>query len=417
MVALVDCNNFYASCERVFRPDLKDKPIVVLSNNDGCIISRSKEAKHLNIKMGEPYFKIRHQLEKQGVVVFSSNYALYGDMSARIIEYLEHYSNQVEVYSIDEAFMLLSEYNTDVLGLAKNIRKGILQQIGIPVKIGLAKTKTLAKIASKYAKQNEHGVYRIDHTNHFNLLKKVPIHDVWGIGLGWSKYLVSAKIDTAYAFISQTESFVKKHLGVIGLRIYYELKGCYTLPVKQDNKQRKNIMTSRSFGQPVQQYSQLREAVSSYTVRCAQKLRNEQLNTSSITVFLKAYGFQKHDPQYKVHNRVHLPTPTNDSIVLIEAANQLLAKSYNKGLKYKKAGVLFSDLTPTKNIQLDLFHKNDLGFSSKRNQLMTTMDELTLKFGKGSVFCASEGIHQAWKMKSEFKSPNYTTQWNEINDI
>ena len=413
MIALIDSNNFYTSCEKVFRPDLCTKPVVVLSNNDGCIISRSEEARALGIEMGTPFFKVRNELQKKGVVHFSSNYTLYGDMSARVVECIDLYSVGVEVYSVDEAFAELQLRNANVQELATNLRNTILQYVGIAVKIGVAPSKTLAKIAAKYAKSKPNGVFVLNSEETIRqAIRQFPIEKVWGVGRGFSSFLQKNGIRTAYEFSQLNNSFIRDHLGVVGLRMAYELRGISCLPITQAKPARKMIMTSRSFSHPVTTYEEMSESVAAYTSECAAKLRYDKLIAGRISVHIRTFSHRTEQPQNNVECGMNLPIPISNTLQLAKAAEELLAKLYKPGYKYKKAGVLLSELSPVESVQLNLF-------SSEKNvhQLMNTLDFLNSKYGKQTVAMLSEGIERNWKMKSNFRSNRYTTRWNELAEL
>ena len=413
MMALIDSNNFYTSCEKVFRPDLWDQPVVVLSNNDGCIISRSEEARALGIEMGTPFFKVRNELRKQGIHYFSSNYTLYGDMSARVVECIDLFSVAVEVYSVDEAFAELRLRSGSAEELAIRLRTTILQYVGIPVKIGVAPSKTLAKIAAKYAKKKPDGVLVLNTEEKIRqAIKDLPIEKVWGVGRGFSSFLRKHNICTAYEFSQMHNTFIRDHLGVVGLRMAYELRGRSCLPITQTKPARKMIMTSRSFSHPVTTYKEMSESVAAYTSECAQKLRSDQLIAARISVHIRTFEHRTEQPQNNAECSMNLPTPINNTLELAKAAEQLLQKIYKPGYKYKKAGVLLSELSPVESVQLNLFSSEP-----NRQNLMDTLDFLNGKYGKQTVSLLSEGIDRRWKMKSDFRSNRYTTRWDELVKI
>ena len=415
MIALVDCNNFYASCERVFNPALQGKPIVVLSNNDGCVIARSAEAKALGIKMGEPYFMVKKLVKQHGIEVFSSNYTLYGDMSNRVMKTLAEFTPNLEVYSIDESFLDLGKfYGKSLHHYAWEIKRTILEWTGIPVGIGVAKTKALAKIANRLAKKSSkaNGVLVLQQKEHVEAaLKRTAVEDIWGIGRQHARFLKNCKINTAHELTRQTDAWVKKHLTVVGLRLVKELRGEPCLALEEVAPGKKNICTSRSFGTPVTRLQDLEEATALYASRCAAKLRQQGSCASAITVFITTNTFAD-TKQYYNSRTLHVPTPINSDLHLIHYASMALRSIYEEGYTYKKCGVIVSDLTPENTMQLDLFNGADTG---KHRDLMHTLDSLNKKYGKGMVKSAAQGSDKAkWLLRSEFISPCYTTRLSDV---
>lgn len=415
MIALVDCNNFYTSCERVFRPDLENRPVVVLSNNDGCIISRSPEAKALNIAMGSPFFKIKSELQQKDVAIFSSNYTLYGDMSSRVVECMDCFSDQVEVYSVDEAFAKFNFYDNELQLRAEQMRAQILQWVGIPVKVGIAPSKTLAKVAATYAKKKRSGVFVLKEKSHINqILKETPIEKVWGVGRGFQKFLAQFSITTAWEFKELPNQFIRKHMGVVGLRMAHELRGQACLPFHTIAKRRKMILTSRSFSHPVIDYKELKEAVSAYVHECSGKLRNEHLVASEIVVSIETFRHRKNQPQNNAKLSYSLSSPTDSIIVLNKVALQLLSIIFKPNHKYKKAGITLLGLQPKNRSQASLFHPIE---QTNSQALMKTIDSLNQKHGNNTIKLLSEGIDQEWKMASAYHSKRATTRWNEIMEL
>lgn len=400
-IALVDCNNFYVSCERLFNPKLCNRPVVVLSNNDGCIVARSNEAKKLGIPMGAPLFMYRELIENENVAICSSNYTLYGDISGRIHKTLSTFSDKIESYSIDEAFLESSD-----LTCFQGIRKTILQNIGIPVSVGVANTKTLAKIATDYAKMESSGFYLL---TDLNLLKKVKIEDVWGIGSRTSRTLAGFGIRTAWDFSMKQDLWIKKILGVVGLRIAHELKGFSCLSLEEVRGKKKSIVRSRSFGYPIGEITEIYEALSSYVSKASEELRQENSLATYLQVFL-VMGI--HD--YLTSAHIHLNPPTNYTPKLITTAKDALKTLYKPGVKYKKVGVFLGGLVDASAIQLDLFSKES---SIKQTQALKVMDKLNERYGGGTLRFLAEGIEQSWQHKRDKRSPNYTTNWNEILTI
>ncbi len=415
MIALVDCNNFYASCERVFNPAIQHKPVVVLSNNDGCVIARSAETKALGIKMGEPYFKIKQQIKQHGIQVFSSNYTLYGDMSNRVMKTLAEFTPNLEVYSIDESFLDLSHfYSKDLFTYAWEIKNTVFDWTGIPVGIGVASTKTLAKIANRLAKKSikANGILVLKEQHHIDAaLKRTEVGDIWGIGRQHAKLLKNYGINTAHDLTQQSDAWVKKHLTVVGLRMVKELRGEPCLALEEISPAKKNICTSRSFGNPVRQLCELEEATALYASKCAFKLRVQGSYTSAITVFIMTNRFAD-TKQYYNSKTIHLPTPSNSDLNLIHYANTALRSIYQEGYVYKKCGVIVSDFTPENALQLGLFDGADTG---KQRDLMKALDGLNKKYGQSIVKSAAQGANKArWTLKRESLSPCYTTKLSDV---
>ena len=416
MIALADCNNFYASCERVFNPGLKNKPVVVLSNNDGCIIARSNEAKDLGIKMGEPVFKARDIIEKNDVYVFSTNFALYGDMSSRVMSLLNHMSPEIEIYSIDEAFMNFDGVG-DYMKLASKMSQTVKQWTGIPVSIGVAKTKTLAKVANYIAKRSTNkGVYLLTSSDKIlKILKYLPVSKVWGIGSRYSKMLHSYDIKTAYDFVQLNEEWVLKKMSIMGLRIQNELKekSCFSIDTHPVRK--KNICTSRSFGVNVKELRLIQESITTHAARCAEKLRSEKSCARYVSVILNTNPFNKSGEHYNGYKSLALGTPTNDTGEIIQTAHNLLKSIYKKGLTYKKAGVIVGDIIPEDQVQLNLFDI-DRNHNKSKN-LYSTVDIINQTMGRDKVQILGQGIAKRWSFKKEKLSPCYTTRWGDLLQV
>ena len=375
MFALVDCNNFYASCERVFNPKLDKKPIVILSNNDGCVISRSNEAKALGIPMGAPAFKYDPIFKKNKVHVFSSNFPLYGDMSSRVMNILSAYTPNIEVYSIDEAFLEFTGFdNYDLEEYGKEMRKKILKWTGIPVSIGFAPTKALAKVANRISKKFDKktkGVYAIDSEGkREKALKWLKIEDVWGIGYKHAARLKSYKINRAYDFIKLPDEWVRKQMSVVGLRLKKELEGESVLSLEEKRSPKKAIATTRSFEKNLTCFEDLKERISTFSICCSEKLRSQKSNCNSIYVFVKSNRHQKNKSQYRNGIVMTLPYGSNSSITISKYAVEGLKKIYKKGIEYKKAGVVVLGLVPNSKMQLNIFEKED----PKHQILMKTLD-------------------------------------------
>ena len=417
MYGLIDCNNFYASCERVFNPSLIGKAIVVLSNNDGCVIARSNEAKALGIAMGAPIFKMKEILEKHPINVFSSNYTLYGDMSHRVMSTLASIVPDMEIYSIDEAFIGFDGYELHSLKeLGEKIVKTTTRNTGIPVSLGIAPTKTLAKVANKFAKKypQYNSVAVIDtEEKREKALKLFPIEDVWGIGRRYTQRLQYYSIKTAWDFTQKSKSWVRKEMGVVGERTWSELRGipCFELEVQSAKK---SICTSRSFGERLTDKKPIAEAVSNFAASCGRKLRNQNSTASNLLVFIHTNPFNKELPQYYNQILVQLPVPTNDSTELIHYAACALDKIFKQGYQYKKAGVIVGDIAPELPRQASLFDDRD---RTKYAKVMKVMDSLNDRYGLQKVRVASQGFGRRWKMKNEKLSPCYSTQLREIIEV
>ena len=413
MIALADCNNFYASCERVFNPGLKNKPIVVLSNNDGCIIARSNEAKSLGIKMGEPVFKVRHVIKKNNVYVFSTNFALYGDMSSRVMSLLNDMSPEIEIYSIDEAFINFDGIK-DQLKIASHIRRTIKKSTGIPISIGIAKTKTLAKVANYIAKRHMKRdiCLLIGQNNILKTLKCLPVSKIWGIGSKYSRILNSYNIKTAYDFIQLNEEWVLKKMTIMGLRIQNELKGKPCFSIENNPSYKKNICTSRSFDGTVERLQLIQEAITTHAVRCAEKLRAEKSCARYVSVVLKTNPFDTLREYYSGYRSMALSIPTNDTLEIIRSANIILKSIYRKGLTYKKAGVIVGDIIPEDQVQLNLFDTEKDHIS--RKNLYGALDRVNQKMGRDKIQILGQGIKKRWGVKRQRVSPCYTTQWDQL---
>lgn len=415
MIALADCNNFYASCERVFDPSLIGKPVVVLSNNDGCVIARSNEAKALGIKMGEPAFKIKDLIEKHGVAVFSSNYTLYGDMSQRVMNTLASFTPDIEIYSIDEAFLGLHGFRyEDLMDYARHIRRTTMRNTGIPISLGIAATKTLAKVANHIAKkQAQHqGVYMIaTEEQRVEALKGFEIGEVWGIGRQYGKFLSRYGVNTAYDFTRMPAGWVKQHMSVVGLRTQKELLGIPCIDLEHSAPPKKAIATTRSFGEMQTDIGYLSEAVASFAASCASKLRKQQSVAQVVMVFAHTNYFRDDLPQYSASKAITLPVPTSSSIELVHYALTALRSIYKPGFRYKKAGVIVSGISTSQHIQTSLFDNID---REKHNRLMATMDRLNDKYGRHMVRIAAQGTGRKWKLRQERISPMYTTHWDDI---
>lgn len=414
MFALVDCNNFYVSCERVFNPKLVGKPVVVLSNNDGCIIARSEEAKKLGLKMAEPVFKKMKYLEENGVHIFSSNYTLYGDMSDRVAATLSHFSPRVEVYSIDEAFLDLTGLHEDPDQLSRKILKTVTKNTGIPISIGVGPTKTLAKIANKMAKQTG-GIFIIRNDRHRDtVIRNTPIEKVWGIGRQYSKLLIRNHVKTAYDFTLLDDNWLKTKMKVIGLRIKKELLGESCIPLEMVVPAKKAIATTRAFGKKTPELQYIEEAVATYAVRCAEKLRRQKSVANLLTVFIHTDPFNPNEPQVNLNKTIPLPVATNDNTELVKYSLHCLKAIFKNGYRYKKAGVIVDGLQPEGTFQQNIFDEKD---REKSRKLLATLDRLNKEYGRDKVKLAVQGNGSEWKLRQEKLSKRYTTNWNEIIEV
>ena len=414
MFALIDCNNFYASCERVFNPSLNGKPVLILSNNDGCVIARSNEAKALGIPMGAPAFKFKEVIENGEVHVFSSNFALYGDMSNRVMTILGTFCPKMEIYSIDEAFLDFSGFDLyDLEALGRDIRKRVLQWTGIPVSVGFAHTKALAKVANRIAKKftdRTGGVYTIDtEEQRIKALKWLKIEDVWGIGRQHARRLKEMNVLNAYQFTQLTDRWVRDMMTVVGLRLKLDLQGEPTLQL-EDVRDKKSIATPRSLDHYYKDLTLIKERVASFAVSCAEKLRRQHCCCQSVMVFLHTNGFREDQPQYSKNIVIKLPFATNSSIEIVKFAVMGLEQIFREGYGYKKAGVIVSDFSPEDNQQLTLFDSRNV----KHIELMKAVDNINRSMGQQKVRLAAQEPGRVWKMKQERLSPRYTTNLNEI---
>ena len=415
-VALIDCNNFYASCERVFDPSLKQKPVVVLSNNDGCVIARSTEAKMVGIKMGEPFFKCKDIIKKESVKVFSSNYTLYADMSNRVMNIIKENFQNVEIYSIDEAFVSIETRSTE--NLYKELialRNKILKWTGIPVSIGVSTTKTLAKLAGRKAKKKL-GVYCLCEPNDFpDALREVPVGSVWGVGRRLEKKLFLKGLFNAYQLSLFDEKKARTFGSVNLVRTILELNGVSCLDIDSVIEKKRQITTSRAFGSPIYSLDLLQEAVSVYISRAAEKLRLQDSSCSTITVALSTNRFSQKEPYKFLFRTQSLISSTDSTSRLISVGKKILESIFKEGLSYKKAHIFLSGLESSISKQYSL--EDDISSIDKETNLMSVLDKLNLFYGRDTLKYASAGISHDWLMKRERKSKSYTTNWNEILTI
>jgi DNA polymerase V len=401
-LALVDCNSFYVSCERLFNPKIRKKPVVVLSNNDGCIISRSNEAKTLGIKMGEPYFKAKDIIIKNKVEVFSSNYSLYGDLSRRVMRTLKRFNSEIEIYSIDEAFLDLSNFpDNEVEKIGKEIRETVLQWTGIPTSIGIAKTKTLSKIANHIAKKKQSGVTSLIGIENLDpILEKVEINDVWGVGRQLTKFYQKNGVYNAKQLKNKSNTWIKKSSNVLGSRTAMELRGIPCINLETTQAKRKSCVVSRSFGKRIEKFQELKEAVANYCLNASEKIRSESLVAKAITVFVRTSPFQRNFSYYSNAKTIDFPIATNNSIETVKTAISILEKIFKNGYQYQKAGVMLTGL------------RNDDGgknlFSSEKdekiNSLMRSIDNTNYRYGRSTLSLASAGVKKKWNMRRQYSS-------------
>ncbi len=417
MFALVDCNNFYASCERVFNPNLCNKPVAILSNNDGCVIARSDEAKAIGLPMGAPAFKYKQFFKEHQVQVLSSNYPLYGDMSTRVMSILHQFTPDLEVYSIDEAFLQFKgfdNYNFSLYG--DKIKRRILKWTGIPTCVGIAPTKALSKVANKIARKfpkQTNGVFVIDSDQkRIKALKWMKIKDVWGIGRRLQKRLKIKNINTAYDFTQLSDEWIRKNFSIIEWKLKKELEGISMLALETP-KTKKSIATTRSFETTFSDLDNIKERVSTFATSCAEKLRKQGSSCHMILVLLSSDRHKKDTPQHRTNTSVVLSYPTDSSLVISNAAIHAVTSIFKSGVKYKRAGVIVTGLVPTDNHQLSLF----LNENPKHKSLMTVFDNLNTKFGDYKIKIANQDLKRTWKMRQEHLSPKYTTDIHEIIKI
>ncbi|MBR9883769.1 MAG: translesion error-prone DNA polymerase V subunit UmuC [Oceanospirillales bacterium] len=415
-VALVDCNNFYASCEKLFRPDLRDRPVVVLSNNDGCVIARSREAKTLGIKMGTPLFQIEHLIRRHGIETFSSNYALYGDLSARVVQTLEALSPRVEQYSIDECFVDMAgvESAMSLTAFGHQLKATVLQHTGIHVCVGIAPTKTLAKLANHAAKQYPATGGVVDLTakpRQLRLLKLMPVDEVWGVGRRLSKQLDGLGIKTAYELATAHPAMIRKQFSVVLERTVRELNGIACIAFEDAPATKQQILCSRSFGTRITELHAMRQAICAYATRAAEKLRAEAQLAQALTLFIRTSPFNRDEPQYAKSATQRFEVPSDDTRNLTETALSLLVAIWRDGYRYQKAGIMLTDFVDRGVYQPGLF--DPVSQRPKSQELMTVLDQINGS-GHGRVFFAGQGTQQAWAMKRGKLSPAYTTRWADL---
>ena len=413
-IALVDCNSFYVSCERLFKPKIQKKAVVVLSNNDGCVISRSREAKDLGIKMGEPYFKVKELVKKNKVEVYSSNYALYGDISRRVMKVLKTFSPKVEIYSIDEAFIDLSFIDEKgVEDYGREIRSRVLKWTGIPTSVGIANTKTLSKVANHIAKKEKAGVIYLN-TNIDEKLKKFPIEDVWGVGKQLSKFYHKNNISNAYDLKNVSNTWVKKGTNVLGAKTAMELRGIPCIDLQIDQEKRKNCCVSRSFGRKVKDLNELEESVITHCLNAAEKIRADDQIAKTITVFIRTSPFDKNRRYYSNSKTIDLAIPTSNSIELIKNAVKALTDIYKYGYAYQKAGIILSGLKDANQNDQNLLTPL---LENKSKKLMKAIDYTNTKYGRYAISIAQAGLSKGWKMRREHSSKIDTASFDSLPKI
>ncbi|AWF81744.1 UMUC domain-containing protein DNA-repair protein [Microbulbifer sp. A4B17] len=415
MLALVDCNSCYASCEQIFRPDLRGRPVVVLSNNDGCVVARSKEAKSLGIPDLQPFFKIEHLLRRYGVTIFSSNYALYGDISHRVMMTLRQFSPEVEVYSIDEMFLDLNGLQVNWSDYGQEIRKILWRDIRMPVGVGIAPSKTLAKLANRAAKNihNCRGVCVLDSPKKWQWLqRRTQVGDVWGVGRRFSNRLGSMDIKTAYDLAQANPKILRRHINVNIERTIEELNGVSCLTFEEQPQAKKQIYCTRSFGEKLTELQPILQAVTLYASRAAEKLRAQESLVKSIHVFLHT---SPHEPNYYSRSLViQTPYPTDDTRMIVQLAKRAVSGLYRQGHRFLKAGVGLVELIPRLLGQGDMFSS---GQPLRAGETMQAIDQINQRFGRGTLFLGAEGIQKKWKVRQEHKSPAYTTHWDELPEV
>ncbi len=414
-VILIDCNNYFVSCERVFNPSLEGKPVVVLSSNDGCVVSRSQEAKDIGIPMGAPAFQWEHIFRKYNVHIFSSHFSLYADMSRRVRETVRSLCEDSEQYSIDEFFVYCPD-DKDYREWCHTIRQRIMQWTGIPTSIGIAPTKTLAKIANKIAKKNKsfNAIvdWQRDIQDHEAMLESIPCSDVWGIGRRYARFLLSRGIENARQLRDADEAMIKKNLSIVGLRICYELRGISCISLTSLQAARKTLMHSRTFGKMLTDYDELSQAITLYASFAAYSLRRHRLVASAITVFIRTNRFRDDLPQYFQEKTIAIIPPSHNTLFIIETAQQALKSIYKKGYHYAKGGVIFTGLCPEDAAQHSLFPSKYT--KQHYHNAIKAMDSIVMRYGKKTLYPASCGVQRRWLSKAALCSPSYISSFNDI---
>ncbi len=413
-IALIDCNSFYVSCERLFNPKIQNLPVVVLSNNDGCVISRSVEAKKIGIKMGEPYFKVKDLVTKNNVQIFSSNYALYGDLSRRVMKVLKGFSDKIEIYSIDEAFLDLSYVKDDqVEEYGKKIKDRVLKWTGIPTSVGISSTKTLSKVANHIAKKNKAGVIFLKE-NIDNILKDFDIGDVWGVGRQLSKLYKKNGIDDAYKLKNISNTWVKKNTNVLGAKTVMELRGVSCIFLETQETKRKSCCVSRSFGKKIESLEKLRESITTHCLNAAEKIRTDKQTAKAITVFIRTSPFDKNRKYYSNSITIDLPVSTSNSLELVKEAINGLKKIYKYGYFYQKAGVILSKLNEISDQKFNLLAPI---MENRSYTLMKAIDFTNAKYGRNAITVAQAGINNTWKMRRKHSSKIDTGSFDSLPKI
>ena len=420
LFALVDVNNFYVSCERVFAPKLEDVPMVVLSNNDGCAVARSAEVKALGVKMGTPWFQMKDLAKQHGIQAYSSNYTLYGDMSGRVVEVLRKFTPNLEVYSIDESFLqietVLKQY-ADPTSLGQIIKQDVKDTTGLPVCVGIGASKTLAKLANHLAKKNPQfaGVCDISSMPKevlYQWMAETAVGEVWGIGGKTAKKLKELKINSVFDLVQVSPQAMRQQFGVVMERLCYELRGTSCLKLEEVSPAKQQIIASRSFGKLVTKQEELAQSVATHAARAAEKLRGQHSVTGALTVFIQTNPFKQNEPQHHQSVTIPLADPSDNTVTLTNAALKGLKQIYQSGFRYKKAGVILNLIADKPTVQQSLFE--DMESKGKSADLMQAMDAINSRFGNAVIRLAASGTKQEWQMRSSNKSPNYTTRWDEL---
>ena len=409
-IALVDCNSFYASCEKVFRPDLDGRPVVVLSNNDGCIVAMSREAKALDIPRGAPLFKVISRLKEADAEIFSSNYSLYNDISSRIMTILESFAPQMEIYSIDEAFLYISGRRDSIISTAAEIRENVRQFTGIPVSIGIAPTKTLSKIANSIGKKDDTGICFPYSSEWPSILKKTDIRDIWGIGRQYGKHLRGQGIYSAEDLIRQDEYWVKSFMTIKGLKTLWELKGKPSFPMNDSPPPRHEIMNSKSFSYPVTDLQDILEAGADYATMAVEKLRSQNSLCRVVSTSITTNFFRENDRQYRNCKTDTLPHPSDYAPEIISTVQKQLKEIFKSGYRYKKISVFLTEIEASDKIQFNLFYSED----PRRRAVMDSVEYINNKYGRHTIHSMAKRKSSSWQMKRDFLSPGYTTRWDEL---
>ena len=418
LFALVDVNNFYVSCERVFQPKLEDVPMVVLSNNDGCAVARSAEVKALGVKMGTPWFQMKDLAKKHGILAQSSNYTLYGDMSSRVVQVLRTFTPNLEVYSIDESFLqietVLKQYQ-DTIELGQKIKQQVKDTTGLPVCVGIGASKTLAKLANHLAKKHKQfaGVCDVNamaKEELYQWMSETEVGEVWGVGKQIAKKLKAQNIQSVFDLLQASPQAMRQQFGVVMERLCYELRGTSCLQLEEVAPAKQQIIASRSFGKPVTSQAELAQSVATHVARAAEKLRAQNSHAALIQVYLRTNWFREDQKQYCPSMTVPLPMPTNDSLVINRWVQHIAELLWRDGYKYKKAGIMLGEISPVAVVQADLLEP----VKTSDTKLMRAIDGLNSRFGRGTIKVSSGGLRAEWGMRQERESPSYTTDWNSV---